>query len=64
MQDLTLAELKAEPHDWGKISWGLGWQTYNVPESLDHLCERTEENVVAYLPNYLRLLLLLFVISL
>lgn len=63
LSDLAYKHLKAPAKNWRAVLFGQGWHSYNVPESLDHLCERTEENLMTYLPNYLRLVLVLILIA-
>ena len=63
LTDLAPDDLRKEPLEWRPVLWGQGWHTYNVPESLEHVCERTEENLMTYLPNYLRFLMLLTILA-
>jgi hypothetical protein len=60
VEQATLDDLRAAPRPWTQF-WGsadagggLGG-AYNVPASADALAERVDENLAAFLPNYLRL---------
>ncbi|PRW61143.1 Prenylated rab acceptor PRA1 isoform A [Chlorella sorokiniana] len=59
IEQLAVEDLKADPKPWA-VFWrgsesGRWAAAYNLPASLDVLHERTEENFVSFLPNYLRL---------
>lgn len=61
--DVTLADAQQSPKPWLDFIWGADFNSYSLSEGLRHLGERSEENLVYYLPNYLRVLLCFIIIA-
>jgi len=55
--ELTIEDLGREPRPWQDFAWGQGWQSYNLAEDISHLWDRVAENLVLYVPNYIRVML-------
>ncbi|KFM23323.1 hypothetical protein F751_1019 [Auxenochlorella protothecoides] len=63
---LTLHDLKRPHRSWEEFSgWGAPCldAAYNLPHDLDCLLDRAEENLVRWAPNYLRLALLVVMLT-
>lgn len=67
IEHLTVDDMKKNPKPWNQFTIngenGRLQDAYNVPATLDILAERFEENIATYLPNYLRLALLVIMLT-
>lgn len=70
LEQLATDDLKKEPRPWAQFTGVPAGEattfasSYTVPASLDLLCERMEENGAVYITNYLRVMLLILMLTL
>lgn len=67
VENLTLDDLQKQPRPWTDFlhteDKSTFYNAYNIPANVNILQERIEDNVVTYLPNYLRMFIITFLLT-